>query len=93
MKKYLKMKYTKKYEQVSKAAARAKFNRMQSGVGRFGQSSFECGFSTWWWGKDIDDNASQFDIDNVAYAIFVSTNYHVESTLDEMYKTNCKKWG
>jgi hypothetical protein len=86
------MKYTKKYEQVSKKAARSKFNRMQSGAGRYGQASFECGFSTWWWGKDLDDNASPYEIDNASYAIFVSSTYHPESTLDEMYRTNCKKY-
>ncbi len=90
------MKYTKKYPQVSKAAARAKFNRMQSGAGRFGQAVFECGFSTWWWGKDIEENEDgtyaydpEFCED---YAIFVSTTYHTESTLDAMYKSNCKKY-
>jgi len=87
------MNYTKKYEQVSKSAAKSKFARMASARGRSSSvTSFECGFSTWWWGKDIDDNASPFDIDNADYAIFVSTNYHVESTLDDMYKTNCKGW-
>jgi hypothetical protein len=80
------MNYTKKYEQVSKVAARSKFRRMMSGVGRFGQTTFECGFSTWWWGKDTDNP------DLESYAIFVSTIYHTESTLDKMYKTNCKKW-
>lgn len=90
------MNYTKKYPQVSKAAARAKFNRMMSGAGRFGQQSFECGFSTWWMGKDFDQNEDGSYNSNPEncedYAIFVNSNYHVESTLDQMYKTNCKKW-
>lgn len=80
------MKYTKKYEQISNAAARSKFNRMKSGAGRRGQSSFECGFSTWWLGKNnVEAGSAQL-------AIFVHTTYHSESTLDDMYKSNCKKW-
>lgn len=81
------MKPTKIFPQVSKEAARAKFNRMQSGAGRFGQSTFECGFSTWWWGKNVNEESS-----DVEYAIFVSTTYHSESTLDKMYESNCKNW-
>ena len=77
------MNYTKKFQQTSNNAAKSKYNRMQHGAGRHGQSSFECGFSTWWIGKDDDDRN---------LAIYVSTNYHVESTINEMYKTNCKKW-
>ena len=81
------MNYTKKYKQVSKAAARAKFARMAHNVGRQSSvSNFECGFSTWWWGKDTENP------DQEAYAIFVNTNYHPEWALDEMYKTNCKDW-
>jgi len=80
------MNYTKKYQQVSKAAAKSKFRRMQSGAGRFGQQSFECGFCTWWMGKDEESG------DPDQYAIFVQTTYHPEATLDRMYKSNCKKW-
>jgi len=78
------MNYTKKYPQVSKAAARAKYARMAANKGMAAtNSNFECGFSTWWWGKDKDYDE---------YAIFVSSNYHPESSLDIMYKTNCKDW-
>ena len=88
------MNYTKKYSQVSKAAAKAKYARMASEMGRQATvSSFECGFSTWWMGKDITDNASPRDLEDCDdYAIYVSSTYHAESTLDDMYKTNCKKW-
>lgn len=85
------MNYSKKYPQVSKAAAKAKFARMASTMGRQATvSSFECGFATWWWGKDIDDNCNPDDCSD--FAIYVSSNYHGESTLDDMYKSNCKKW-
>jgi len=78
------MNYTKKYPQVSKAAARAKYARMAANKGMSAtNSNFECGFSTWWWGKDNDYDE---------YAIFVSSNYHPEESLDRMYKTNCKDW-
>ena len=98
------MNYTKKFKQVSKNAARAKFARMAASMGRQASvSSFECGFSTWWWGKDEYshcDNPDSYEEyfmqpnnpDSDDYAIFVNSNYHVESTLDEMYKTNCKNW-
>ena len=80
------MNYTKKFDQVSKAAACAKFRRMANNVGRQGSvSSFECGFSTWWWGKVPE---SQEPI----YSIFVSSTYHPAHSLDKMYKTNCKVW-
>lgn len=82
LKQYI-MNYTKKFQQVSKAAAKSKFARMQTGAGRFGQSSFECGFSTWWIGNDSE---------NGSLAIYVSSNYHSETTIDNMYKTNCKTW-
>ena len=91
------MNYTKKYEQVSKEAARKKFGRMANACGRTANvSSFECGFSTWWWGKNIEpdkQNRWPYNPDYCDdYAIFVSSTYHVESTLDAMYKSNCKKW-
>lgn len=78
------MNYSKKYQQVSKSAAKAKFRRMESGMGRNGVTNFECGFSTWWIGKDDEDE------DNLA--IYATTTYHSESTLDKMYKTNCKSY-
>lgn len=87
------MNYTKKFEQVSKNAARAKFARMAAGNGRQASvSSFECGFSTWWWGYDDGRDERDIQVNEPGYAIYVNSNYHVESTLDEMYKTNCKKW-
>ena len=76
------MNYIKKYPQVSKAAAKAKFNRMQSGAGRKGQQTFESWFSTWWMGKDDEDSNE--------HAIYVASTYHPIEQLDKMYKTNCK---
>lgn len=76
------MNYTKKYTQTSKAAARSKFRRMQSGAGFAGKKNFEAWFSTWW--ISIDDE----DLDNLA--IYVNSNYHPEASLGRMYKSNCK---
>lgn len=91
------MNYTKKYKQVSKGAARAKYTRMAANMKMSGANpSFECGFSTWWWGKDIepDENGSfpSNPDDCQDYAIYVSSNYHSKDSLDRMYKTNCKNW-
>lgn len=91
------MNYTKKYPQVSKNAARAKYARMASAMGRTaGNPSFECGFSTWWMGKDIKPDERgiyPYNPDECEdYAIFVVSSYHPESTLDNMYKSNCKNW-
>lgn len=78
------MNYSKKFTQVSKAAAKAKFRRMASGVGRTGVTNFECGFSTWWIGTDDEDETN--------LAIYAVTTYHSEATLNRMYKTNCKSY-
>jgi hypothetical protein len=91
------MNYTKKYPQVSKAAARAKYTRMATTMKRAATTpSFECGASTWWWGKNIEPDKTgcwPYNPDFCEdYAIFVSSTYHPETTLDRMYKTNCKKW-
>ncbi|MDD4996505.1 MAG: hypothetical protein PHW15_03505 [Patescibacteria group bacterium] len=83
------MNYTKKYEQVSNAAARAKFKRMASGVGRTGVTCFEAWFSTWWLGND-DDFSDYPGEENKHLAIYVSSNYHPVCQLDIMYKKNCK---
>lgn len=76
------MRYTKKYTQKSKAAARSKFRRMQSGAGFAGNDHFTAWFSTWWIGVDDEDP------DN--FAIYVSSSYHPKTSLDRMYKSNCK---
>jgi hypothetical protein len=83
------MNYTKKYEQVSDAAARAKFRRMASGAGRSNVTSFEAWFSTWWIGTDDNFYDRPWKKNN-HLAIYVSSTYHPVSSLDVMYKTNCK---
>jgi hypothetical protein len=83
------MNYTKKYEQISDAAARAKFRRMASGAGRAGVTNFEAWFSTWWIGTDDDFSDCPGEKNN-HLAIYVSSNYHPVWSLDMMYKTNCK---
>lgn len=81
--------YTKKYPQVSKTAAKAKFNRMAKGAGKIANGGyFECRFSTWILGKDLDDDLNDCN----SYAIYASSSYHVEASLDSMYKSNCRNW-
>ena len=67
----------KTYTQLSVAAAKAKFRRMASGAGWQKCNNFQVGFCTWELrGSDI----------------IAHTTYHSESTLDAMYKSNCKNW-
>lgn len=81
------MNYSLKFSQVSKAAARAKFNRMKKNANNSGKGNninyFENRFSTWWLGKDDDD-------ENLS--IYVVSTYHTKETLEKMYKTNCKEY-
>lgn len=79
------MTYTKKYPQTSKSAAYNKFRRMAKNCGWGAVKYFECGFSTWWYGKSNPDD----NFDN-EYSIYVNTNYHSEETLNRMYENNCK---
>jgi hypothetical protein len=81
------MQYTKKYPQVSKAATYSKFRRMTKQLGYANTNYLEVGFSNWWYGKSNPDD--QFCDE---YAIYTISNYHSESTLDRMYKTNFKNW-
>lgn len=67
------------FPQISKAAAKAKFARLQSGAGWYGGKHFTIGFANW---TLNEENAE----------IECYTNYHAESTVLDMYVSNCKKW-
>jgi len=74
-----------KFEQKNNNSARAKFARMASGAGRRG-NYFSCGFASWTLENDPDfPEPGQL-------AIFCYTTYHSEISVNNMYKSNCKKW-
>lgn len=73
----------KVYSQNTNAATKAKWNRMCANRGWVASTKYlQVGFSDWYIQKDELGN----------YKIVAQTTYHVESTLDEMYKTNFKNW-
>ena len=73
----------KDYTQGSNSATLAKWRRMCHNLGWRGTTKWlVCGFSDWTLQKD----------DQGVLFIHVSTSYHVESTLDDMYKHNFSNW-
>lgn len=67
------------FPQISKSAARSKFNRMASGAGRCHTMHFEAGFANW--NLNLETNC-----------IECYTTYHSEYTVLDMYANNCKGW-
>jgi hypothetical protein len=95
------MYYTIKFPQKNKKAARAKFTRMAHNVGLSPSNNhIEVGFSTWYWGKDLEDIQDPNNPDSYLwnpddcedYAIFVISSYHTKFTLQKMYETNFKNF-
>jgi hypothetical protein len=81
--------YTLKFKEETNAQTRAKFKKMQSGTGRFGQTSFECWFSTWHIGLDDEPEGLQ---DRKTLYIYVYTTYHSKESLLRMYNSNCTEF-
>jgi hypothetical protein len=75
-----------KFQQTSNAAAKSKFRKMASGAGWSGVKYFKCGFADW-----TIENDNDFP-EPGTLAIYCNTTYHSESTINEMYKKNCKNW-
>jgi len=73
---------TKTYSQSTNAATAAKWRRMCANRGWHGVKYLECGFSSWFLQKGEDGNLQ----------IVAQTDYHAESTLDEMYERNFSTW-
>jgi hypothetical protein len=65
------------FPQTSRSAAKTKFKRMLTGAGFFGMNSFTIGFANWTLNEDT---------------IECYTTYHAESTVLEMYTSNCKRY-
>jgi hypothetical protein len=91
---------TIKFQQTSKNAAQSKMRRLvgNSSYGTIGFCNFQLvkDYSSYVSDEEIEENpycVDRYDHDNIFdFAIQASSTYHSEKTIQNMYKSNGKKW-
>ena len=91
---------TIKFQQTNKKSAQSKMKRLvgNSNYGTIGFCNFQLvkDFSSYVSDEEIEQNPNCVDYyahnNMFDWAIQASSTYHSESTMQEMYKTNGKKW-